>query len=82
MEWGGTSKDSDTIIVLTVSTSGSKESTLYVSTDYGKSFEVIQVTINGDPVVPAYIFQSPTNHKMVRIFDNLIVSPEFITCLS
>ena len=85
VEWGGTTKNSETILVLTRDSKSPptwddfwapllntftylqsfSESTLYVSTDYGKSFETKKLTYGGKPVICDFIYQSTVDHKLV-----------------
>ncbi|XP_063674837.1 uncharacterized protein LOC134811735 [Bolinopsis microptera] len=70
VEWGGTNKNSDVIIILTKDTSlVPSDSTLYISTDYGKTFNTKVITIGGKAAILNYIYQSPTNHQQFMLND-------------
>ena len=43
-----------------------RESTLYISNDYGKTFNVKTIKVGNNPAVLNYIYKSPTNHHMVN----------------
>ena len=42
-----------------------RESTLYVSTNYGKNFDTKDLTYGGKSVICDFIYQSTVDHKLV-----------------